>query len=117
MYARLFFCPRQRSSKVWEKRRFHDITWKFPPPHLASQAALHQSFSPTSGTRSADNSIATTNGSGSGRPTESGGAGEAAKKEGKEACGTRLLETLLDRYHPDAMWFFAPATPCEKRRE
>lgn len=33
-------------------------------------------------------------------------------EEAGRACSTKVLEVLLERYQPHAIWFFAPATPC-----
>lgn len=47
-----------------------------------------------------------------------GAAGLQAKGAGGSgmgdvpACNTARLESLLERYQPQAVWFFAPATPC-----
>ncbi|CAM9835167.1 unnamed protein product, partial [Laminaria digitata] len=49
-----------------------------------------------------------------------GNGGEAGRGEGGgeeepgSACSTERLETLLERYQPQALWFFAPATPCKE---
>lgn len=40
------------------------------------------------------------------RSTSNGGSVKEA------ACDTSVLQTLLKRYRPHAIWFFAPSTPC-----
>eukprot|EP00752_Nemacystus_decipiens_P017753 g15918.t1 len=43
----------------------------------------------------------------------SNGAGSGADS-GEEACDTSVLETLVERYRPHAVWFFAPSTPSKR---
>eukprot|EP00903_Cladosiphon_okamuranus_P011520 g10847.t1 len=33
---------------------------------------------------------------------------------GEEACDTSVLEALVERYRPHAIWFFAPSTPSKR---
>lgn len=45
------------------------------------------------------------------RKNSGNGVGSGAVA-GEEACDTSVLETLVERYRPHAIWFFAPSTPC-----
>lgn len=43
------------------------------------------------------------------------GAKGIGVEEAREVCSLEVLETLLRRYEPSAIWLFAPATPCGYR--
>ncbi|CAN0150832.1 unnamed protein product [Pylaiella littoralis] len=51
-------------------------------------------------------------GSGGGGGEESSNGGGPSSPE--ETCDTSVLQTLLERYQPHAIWFFAPSTPSKK---